>query len=332
MSQKYVFITGAPRSGTSALYYSMACHDFFAYPDLFLRKSYSELRSSCGILRKKIDEVHYFYHFYGERLTPERYHVDLELARSTKYESELRFLNLEPFLPQEGTFIWDEAYRALADGFLARRAHRFAEDIRAAYQFILERRPSKTVVLDKQPHFLQALPFIREHFPNSTLIHIIRDGRAVVNSIAYAFKYGRKKDGPSQWWGPRPLNFRETERLGVVERACHQWVDNVTRARQAKELFGSDYLELRYEDFVRDPGGTVRLLIGGCGLPTNRIKATFPASFDTSRNDTWRGNMTSDRPDGLWTQSSAIGKDEMRHFEVMNALLQELGYLKDLRS
>lgn len=79
-----------------------------------------------------------------------------------------------------------------------------------------------------------ALEFLRG-VPGSRFVHVVRDGRDVAASLAR--RYAREAPG-----------HREDTYLTV---ALARWTWDVTQALRARHEPG--YLELRYEDFVRDP-------------------------------------------------------------------------------
>jgi hypothetical protein len=88
--------------------------------------------------------------------------------------------------------------------------------------------PDARVIVERTPHHVLHLPLIAEVFPDAAVLHIVRDGRDVVRSLA------------RQEWGP-----------GGIREAAGQWRDSITSARDAAPALPR-YLEVRYEDLMGD--------------------------------------------------------------------------------
>jgi len=88
---------------------------------------------------------------------------------------------------------------------------------------------------DKTPLNTRSVHLIDDVFPRARYIHMIRDGRDVVSSYLQAGLYTRPED------------------------ACERWHDSVERARAFGAKIGaSRYMEVFYEDLVRDPEPVTR--------------------------------------------------------------------------
>lgn len=86
---------------------------------------------------------------------------------------------------------------------------------------------------DKSPHYAHHLPEIAAAFPEARFVHLIRDGRDVAVSL-------------------RPLWFAPGQDMTSL---AEEWSRYVVAARTAGANLGSRYLEMRFEDLVRDPRG-----------------------------------------------------------------------------
>jgi hypothetical protein len=91
------------------------------------------------------------------------------------------------------------------------------------------------------PLHLAYLPLIKKQIPDALILHIIRDGRDVTASQHRA---GRIRSLP---WD-RSRDF-------LVRALFWKWL--VSRGRRYGEALGSDYMEVHYEDLVRNPVETV---------------------------------------------------------------------------
>jgi hypothetical protein len=87
---------------------------------------------------------------------------------------------------------------------------------------------------DKTPPYLDRMTDVWASYPAARFIHIIRDGRDVALSV---------KDQP---FGPNSL-----------DDAARSWVERIERARRQATLV-PHYLEVVYEDLVRDPERELR--------------------------------------------------------------------------
>lgn len=105
----------------------------------------------------------------------------------------------------------------------------------------------KTVWAEKTPENVLRFPFVRRHFPNAHLVHVIRDGRDVVCSLR------------RQRWFKVPEAKRST--LAALEYAIDYWVERV----EAGLRFRGDphYHEIKYEDLIECPDETLRTLFDG---------------------------------------------------------------------
>ena len=158
---------------------------------------------------------------------------------------------------------------------------------------------------DKTPSYALHLPAIAAAFPEARFVHLIRDGRDVAVSL-------------------RPLWFAPGQDMTTL---AHEWSRHVLAARAAGARLGTRYLEVRYEDLVRDPrlelarvtdllelpfaaemlgyfqGATTRLLEGqarydaaGRVLVTQeqrlRNQALAQRPLEPARIGRWRGELT----------------------------------------
>lgn len=85
-----------------------------------------------------------------------------------------------------------------------------------------------TIWGDKTPGYLVHVPLLKELFPESRFIHIVRDVRDRVLSV-------------SHMWGKSRI------------RAAAQWAEQIECSLPYRERYRGDYLEVRYEDLLDDP-------------------------------------------------------------------------------
>lgn len=112
---------------------------------------------------------------------------------------------------------------------------------------------------DKRPHYAQQIPAIFAMFPDAQFINVVRDPRGSVASI--------RKIG---WFGGDTA--LAVELWGRARRAV-----DVQRGRLAPDQF----LEIRYEDLVTDPGGTLELVCRFLRLSVDGIADMLAYHEDT---------------------------------------------------
>jgi hypothetical protein len=98
---------------------------------------------------------------------------------------------------------------------------------------------------DKTPNYAKRIRMIHRLLPEARFVHLIRDGRAWARSIL------------GLWIGP-----------DTIEGCAREWVAVIDKARrQAAQLPAGRYLELRYEDLVREPDASLRRVADLLELP-----------------------------------------------------------------
>jgi hypothetical protein len=137
-----------------------------------------------------------------------------------------------------GSPFWGD-YNMSVDEFAQRVRSRelanIADLLRVFYEFYAELR-GKSRWGNKTPYHLPSMSLIKGMVPEAHFVHIVRDGRDVALSMM------------PLWFGPND-----------VRGVARQWSRGLKSARlQAKSL--PFYLEIRYEDLIRDPGLVLREL------------------------------------------------------------------------
>jgi len=166
----------------------------------------------------------------------------------------------------------------------------------------------KEIWAEKTPGNVLRFDFVRRHFPNARLIHIVRDGRDVVCSMR------------RQRW-PKPCG--KPGSAAELRRCAEYWARYVTTGQR----FAADplYFELHYEDLVRNPERVLRELLKFIGLewsdelltdkPGDRETRELGA-VDTAAMGTWRDEL-------LPVQKQIV-------CESIGQLLIDLGYESDI--
>jgi hypothetical protein len=136
------------------------------------------------------------------------------------------------------------------------------------------------VIVEKNPRHVLRIPFLDAVFPDARFIHIIRDPRDTVASLMFRNR-GRS-------WGHLEIpGWQELLRRHPREnhiRCAYQWRDAVSTARaDARALGPGRYLEVRYEDLVREPARVTGAALKLLGLdPDPRVDAFLPRIQDAT--------------------------------------------------
>jgi hypothetical protein len=139
-------------------------------------------------------------------------------------------------------------------------------------------RTGKKIVGDKSPQHTGCLDEINEIYPDARVIHIVRDGRDVaVSAMHHWWRLAKDQPGGVFELMPEEFEIRDAylqdperflasgrsifteERLGQLAR---RWNHRVGKAHQdGTALYGGRYLEIRYEDLLRDTPKTLRRIL-----------------------------------------------------------------------
>lgn len=201
-------------------------------------------------------------------------------------------------------------------------------------------------LVEKTPSNCLRVPFVRKVLPDCRIIHMVRDGRAVVRSVLQqqtqptpARRYRKRireiplRDWPAYaplffrtvWrsqilgksasmWGPKPRMWKSWMSLPPHVRVARQWRTTVEIAlRDARALGAESYLELHYEDFVRDPMAHLERMLSFVDLPPS-----------PEMEDYIRGRVDETLPE---RRHEALAPEVVRDIETeTRPLLEHLGY------
>jgi Sulfotransferase family len=198
-----------------------------------------------------------------------------------------------------------------------------ADAIRAFYEMYAEK-AGKPRWGDKTPFYVRKMETIHSVLPEARFVHLIRDGRGVTLSI---------KD---LWFGPN-----------TIEEAAEFWVARIDQGReQARDL--PHYMELRYEDLVREPERQLRRICEFVELPfdsqmlryhelaVERVAAEVPPEEHApggrvvsteERLQIIERTATPPDPTRIDRWKTDMAPDDRRKFEAIAGFrLRELGY------
>jgi hypothetical protein len=153
--------------------------------------------------------------------------------------------------------------------------------------------------------------FFNEIFSECKFIHIIRDGRAVANSLNDVF-YWLGWEGIHKWrWGILPddlFQIWERYNYSFLALAAIQWkvlINNIHE--QSKNISSNRFLTIRYEDLVNNPVSIANQCVNfmglDCGLKnfSNHLKKVkiIDANNETFRIPSWKQSLKKEHIDML---------------------------------
>ncbi len=262
-----IFIIGSGRSGTTILYNLLSMHPelcwFSTYSDMFPKNNY------IAVLHRIFDIP-----FVGKLI-----------KKTIIRQKKIKILPI----PSEGGNIYHKYC-----GF----EHRF-KTTELDYNLKSERRLKRVIqrhlkatgkkrFLSKQTANTQRIRLIHSLFPDGFYIHIIRDGRAVANSLINVNWWDNLdiwwlNGSPSKWvkMGNEPIAL-----AGLV------WERDIEEIFKNKNLFLNKYFELRYEDLCNNPKNIIKKIANFCELSWSiEFEDLLPRKL-VSKNDKWKKNLS----------------------------------------
>jgi hypothetical protein len=139
--------------------------------------------------------------------------------------------------------------------------------------------------------------FVDAALPRTRFIHVIRDGRAVANSLLQ-MPWWRGYEGPTGWdWGPlTDDDQRAWEAAGrsFAVLAALEWKVLMNAFDEAEAAIDAErWVNVRYEDLLRDPMATIKELMEFAGLSwTEEFESRLRRyRLDASRADAFRSDL-----------------------------------------
>lgn len=162
---------------------------------------------------------------------------------------------------------------------------------------------------DTTPEHLLYLHRIKETIPDALVIHIIRDGRDVALSTDK-----QKYIKPLPW-----------DRLPSKMAAGLYWDWMVSKGRRDGRDLGGDYIEVHFEELIRDPRKTLATLGQFIGQELNYDQILRVGIGSVSAPNTSFGDTATFNPVGRWRDQFSV--DELIVFEsLVGSSLEANGY------
>lgn len=263
-----VFIGGAGRSGTTLVVDMLGLHPHLSpvYETGFvlplLRLFFSTPRPPLDVLRTSFDGIMDEW----TKPLPHRPHGKRDHERF--HHGAHYILFDRPFALAQTARLWEE----VAKGQSVAALRTFINNLFSEHC----RLDGKPRWINKTPDYVHHLPDLHELFPDMRFIHCIRDGRDAACSVM-ACSWGPKTiPGAAIWWRTKAL-------YGVQFGRAHP----------------AQYLEVYYEDLLREPGAQLSRVLAWLGEEDEaaRIVQQYQAgavSLDESRMGEWRRQFSAD--------------------------------------
>ena len=284
-----IIIVGAGRTGTTIFHRMLSEHPHLAWLPGRISSTFPERLELSRLVMKGID-----YPLLGEAL-----------KRRIK--------------PGESYAFWEHHRK----GFSAPYRDLLAADVtekdrshlpRTMAKILSERRNRLLLKITGWPR----IGFLSEIFADARFIHVMRDGRAVANSMLNVYFWQGWK-GPRDWgWGElspaQEIEWTEHGQSFVVLAAI-QWKILMDAMEKAKSTISSErFLEIRYETLCSDPVGQFQKVARFCELEwTGSFEEQIRKYQPRNTNDKFKYDLTAEQQTDLE--------------EVLRDYLMRYGYL-----
>ena len=270
-----LFVLGAPRSGTSALYKALCLH-----PDAAWLSNWERRAPSVSALAV-IDRLAGAAPRWRRRVW-----FGADGASAYAYgRARGAFDRVFP-QPVEGEPVFAAAgVPAVADTAVATpRQLRLRRDLARRQRY-----GGGRVFVSKRIAHNTRIPLLRAIFPEGRFVVITRDGRAVASSLSRVDWW---EESPLWWYDGSPQSWRDSGG-DPMELCARAWVEEVAAIeRGLSEVPEEQVLRLTYEDLVRTPETILRQIadFSGLGRSPRWDEALARVRFP-DQNDAWRGRL-----------------------------------------
>lgn len=223
--------------------------------------------------------------------------------------------------------------------------------MRSFIQTVLGRaleKSGKNIVVDRTPHYVSYLDEVHAVFPETKVVHIIRDGRdSAISNLHAVWNTARDRGGPVDLateeierrdaYLADPQSYLESGRSIFTEQRINglakRWARTIRKGREeGQKLFGENYLELRYESLLEDPVPELEKLFGF--LDASQDRATLERVAGENSFERWSGRKPGEEKAGSFFRKGISGdwkgvfneRDREVYDRHAGDLLVELGY------
>jgi hypothetical protein len=268
-----IFIVGAGRSGSTAFHHAFARHPHVSWVSKILDVIPKGEKLNAALLRGLDAPI-----------------LGAALSRGLIEPGHLK--------PSEAYAYWEriapgfsEPFRDLLETDLTERTK---SNLQAAVERLtIDGRPTPLIKITGWPR----MGYLRAAFPDAKFIHVVRDGRAVVNSIMQ-IDFWEGWRGTKGWRGldmtPDQQARWNASGQSFVTLGAMELSDMFDAMVAATSLVASDrFMEIRYEDLCDDPTGVFSTVTDFCDLEyTDGFDGSVIDFGFRNTNDKWRRDLT----------------------------------------
>lgn len=159
----------------------------------------------------------------------------------------------------------------------------------AYYQWLTD----ADIVINKQPKNTLRIHFLKEIFPDSKIIHIIRDPRAVVCSNLRSRRHIKPEERVGKPFSGylKPRRWREWIDRDPVEQQAYLWNDLVSYATEEGPKYENDYQVVYYENLETKGHEIIKDILEWRGLEYSDSLIKSLPEFE-NRNHKWKDELT----------------------------------------
>jgi len=296
--KKPIFIFGVPRTGTTLLHSILCAHDQLAW------------FSNQDIKNWITDLEHYQIYDYYKWLKSAKKKIPMNeealLVFGKRLGSGLKQFGHPPKgttkIPIEGEIFWRKYFGS-----------EYVKDISIDKKILLAKdlletieNQSKTRFVCKAPNNSMRLFAIQKIFPDAQFINIIRDPRAVVNSMLQRYKEEGKFQPNIQI-----KNMASYANLDLIGKFSTLYKEVTESIYEFMIKNPDNLLNIKYDDLLREPFKEVNKVIKFCDLEERNPKEIMPP-LRKNTNEKWKKNLTKE--------------DQKRIFEIVEPALEKMNY------
>jgi hypothetical protein len=281
MAVKSIFIVGVSRSGTSLMRRILNRSDKIA----IARENHflGHLIASEG-MRQKINR-------FGDLSEDENVRRFVESMYSGEMERDSKHRGLSAQ--------WHWIIETIAKEEFSQRILETDRSDRALFTIMMESyadHRGRPIMGEKTPAHIRYVSTLMEWFPDSIVIHMLRDPRAIFVSEL------RRRQLEATTTPYRQLRrFPALLKLFILLQVTWAWFESVWRCHAYKKVYAGRYHVQRFEDLVADPERQIRQLCDRIGIEfQERMLEQFVVSkgfqlgssgFDARAADRWRNHI-----------------------------------------
>lgn len=289
--EKPIFIIGCPRSGTGIFQNLIKLHPDVAYVtpatnNLFGALSNNNIKINPPTFVSSL--IDWYVKKGKDEFVPERFKI---------YDGIIKEDGLPDAVEPSGiwTTIDDHFEKDYLDENDVIEKHR--KYLRDQTQFHLKYFKTSRF-LNKRPKDSLRIRYINRVFPDSIFLHLIRDGRAVANSI-----YNRKVKNNSKWFGLNPPGWEDFKNEKPIIQAGWQWkkVLDIVEEDSNEVLDKDRYLAVKYEGLTERPMEIMKDVFQFCELDRKKgiDSISSYSNILENRNYKWKKQLSDDQKKDL---------------------------------